>query len=139
MGARYNPAMESRHIRSEPLTCVLADDHDAVRGAVRAQLDRLDWITVVAEAIDGASAIEVIEATAPDVAIIDVRMPRGTGFDVCARVTKGSAATQVILYSALADPANRELALTSGARAFVSKQHGFGALRSALEAIRDDA
>ncbi|MCW2962669.1 MAG: DNA-binding response regulator [Thermoleophilia bacterium] len=117
------------------LTCVLADDHDAVRSAVRSQLDRLPWVAVGAEARCGEEALEHILQLEPDVAIVDVRMPRGSGFEVCAAVRERGLPTHVILYSALAEPENMKLGLEVGATAFVAKDMGFPALRVELERL----
>ncbi len=120
----------------DQLTCVLADDHDGVRGAVRAQLERLDWLEVLAEAPDGASAVELIDELRPDVAIVDVRMPSNTGFDVCSSLVAREVPTKVMLYSALAESSSIEEGLRRGACAVVAKQDGFSALRVELEAVR---
>jgi DNA-binding NarL/FixJ family response regulator len=132
----YDPAMESASDRL--LTCVLADDHAAVRSAVRAQLDRLPWVEVGAEARSGEEALERILALEPDVAIVDVRMPGLSGIEVCSAVRRRGLATHVILYSALAAPENMRLGLEAGATAFVAKDMGFPALRIELERLQSE-
>lgn len=118
------------------LSCVLADDHDAVRMATRMQLDRLGWIEVVAEAHDGDAAFDAIVQARPDVAVVDVRMPGRTGFEVCEGLAALDVPTRVVLFTALANEENTQLAARVGAVALVAKDGGFLPLRAALEGIR---
>lgn len=120
------------------MTCVLADDHPAVRAALRLQVERLPWIRVIDAVPDGATALEVIEQKQPHVAVLDVRMPGLTGFDVCERVRQRGLQTKVLLFSALAGQENEELGDRVGAAGFISKEEGFEALRRALEQLRDE-
>lgn len=133
--AAYNGAMATADDR-DALTCVLADDHAAVRAAVRAQLECLRWVRVVAEAEDGVVALEQIARLRPDVAVVDVRMPQVDGFELCAHVRARNPGTRVILYSALDGPENARLSVEVGAVAFVSKHDGFRPLKRVLEQLR---
>ena len=117
------------------LSCVLADDHDAVRTAVRRQLDGLPWVRVVAEAGDGEAALSAIRAHQPDVAVVDVRMPRASGIEVCKRTVALGLGTRIVLFSSLADPASVDMGLRVGAAAYVSKDEGFTPLRDALQSL----
>ncbi len=63
------------------IRCLVADDHPAVVEAVAAYL-RTSGIDVVATARDGAEALSLIETLEPDVAVIDLRMPKASGADV---------------------------------------------------------
>ncbi|MCW2925781.1 MAG: two-component system response regulator [Thermoleophilia bacterium] len=118
------------------LTCVLADDHDGIRGATRAQLDRLGWVEVVAEAADGDAAVAAIAGVRPDVAVVDVQMPGRSGIEVCAHLAEQGLPTEIVLFTAVPTEANVELARRAGAAALVAKDEGFAPLRSVLEAIR---
>ncbi|UCM89459.1 response regulator [Streptomyces marincola] len=93
---------------------VLADDQTVVRAGFRALLDLTDDLVVVAEAADGAQAVEAVRVTRPDVVLMDIRMPR----------VDGLAATRAIA----ADPALggvRVLVLTT----FEADEYVFEALR----------
>ncbi|WP_449066841.1 response regulator, partial [Planomonospora algeriensis] len=65
---------------------VLVDDHEVVRRGVAALLDSEDDIQVVGEAGTAESAVTRITALQPDVAVLDVRLPDGSGVDVCREV-----------------------------------------------------
>ena len=64
------------------LRAVIADDEPLARQRLRMLLQDVDWLEVVSEAKDGASATAAIQKLRPDLAFLDVEMPNGTGFDV---------------------------------------------------------
>lgn len=67
---------------SEPIRVLLADDQAMVRGGLRMILESHDDITVVAEAADGTTAVELARRLRPDVCLVDVRMPGMDGIEV---------------------------------------------------------
>ena len=71
-----------------PLTAVIVDDEPPARALVREYLAAYDTITVVGSAGNGADAVEVIHAAAPDLVFLDVQMPEGSGFDVLAQLDR---------------------------------------------------
>ena len=64
----------------------LLDDHEVVRGGVRAALDAQDDMSVVGEAGNAEDAIGIVGECAPDVAVLDVRLGDGSGIDVCRQI-----------------------------------------------------
>ena len=64
------------------INVILVDDHPAVRAGIRQFIDRDPSMQVVAEGKDGAQALELIREYHPDVAVVDLQMPRLTGLDV---------------------------------------------------------
>ena len=67
---------------SESIRVLLADDHAVVRAGIRQFLDHDPNITVIAEAEDGEEARQLIEKHHPDVAVLDIQMPKATGIEV---------------------------------------------------------
>jgi DNA-binding NarL/FixJ family response regulator len=117
-----------------PITCIVADDHPAMVEAVVDVLDE-SGVEVVGRARDGEDALAQIEALHPDVALIDVRMPRLGGIEVARRASTSSPQTAVILYTAYGDRALLTEALDAGARGFVLKEAPLADLGRALELV----
>lgn len=103
------------------IACVVADDHPAMIRAVVEALGHAGH-TVVAEARDGDDALAKIEALRPNVAIVDIRMPRMNGVDLARRAAALAPETAVILFTAHGDRALLTEALDAGARGFVLKE-----------------
>jgi DNA-binding NarL/FixJ family response regulator len=103
------------------ITCIVADDHPAMVEAVADVLTE-HGLTVVGRARDGEEAVAKIETRKPDVALVDVRMPRLGGIEVARRVTASVPGTAVILYTAYGDRGLLTDALDAGARGFVLKE-----------------
>jgi DNA-binding NarL/FixJ family response regulator len=117
-----------------PITCIVADDHPAMVEAVCDVLDE-SGVEVIGRARDGEDALAKIEAGRPDVALIDIRMPRLGGIEVARRAGIASPETAVILYTAYGDRALLTEALDAGARGFVLKEAPLADLGRALELV----
>ena len=117
-----------------PITCIVADDHPAMVEAVCDVLDE-SGVEVVGKARDGEDALAQIEARHPDVALIDVRMPRLGGIEVARRAATASPETAVILYTAYGDRALLTEALDVGVRGFVLKEAPLADLVRAVEMV----
>ncbi|MFD0369390.1 response regulator [Streptomyces sp. NPDC059071] len=99
---------------------VVADDQELVRSGFALILDVQDDIEVVAEAGDGAAAVEAVRRHAPDVALLDIRMPRMDGIEACRAISAASACRTVMLTTFDADEYVYE-ALHAGASGFLLK------------------
>jgi DNA-binding NarL/FixJ family response regulator len=104
----------------EPIRVVLADDHPAMRMAFRTILVA-HGIDVVAEADDGRGAIDAVGASAADVVVMDVRMPRMDGIAATAALTAARAACRVLILTTFDDDALVDEALRAGASGFLVK------------------
>ena len=78
---------------------LIADDHGIVRSGLRMLIDRQVDMQVVAEATDGVGALESTQAARPDVAVLDVSMPRMTGLQAAREIRSHVPATRVLLLS----------------------------------------
>jgi DNA-binding NarL/FixJ family response regulator len=105
----------------EPLRVVVADDHPYYRrGLVRSLQAR--GIEVVAEAPNGAAAIRAAEETAPDVVVMDLKMPGMSGFEATRRLTTRVPASRVLVLSVSNDEEDVSEAVLSGACGYVLKE-----------------
>ncbi|WJS94260.1 response regulator transcription factor [Flavobacterium johnsoniae] len=84
---------------SNIIRVVLADDHVFVRDGIKSLLENEANIEVVGEAIDGADALEVVAATAPDLLIVDIRMPNLTGIEVVEKLRSENNKIKIIMLS----------------------------------------
>ena len=124
--------------RNEPqaITCLVADDHPAM---VEAICDTLadDGIEIVGRAVDGEEALAKIQTRKPDVAVVDLRMPRVGGIETARQVARATPETAVILYTAYGDRALLTEAIDAGARGFVLKEAPLADLVRAVRIVAE--
>lgn len=106
----------------EQARVLLVDDHDVVREGLRALLRRRDELVVAGEADSVASAIEAARATQPDVVIMDVRLPDGTGVQACREIRAERPNTKVIMLTSYADDEAVLASIMAGASGYLLKQ-----------------
>ncbi|WP_327696149.1 MULTISPECIES: response regulator transcription factor [unclassified Streptomyces] len=118
------------------ITVFLLDDHEVVRRGVRELLSVEDDIEVVGEAGTAAEALARIPATRPDVAVLDVRLPDGSGVEVCREIRSQDAGVKCLMLTSFADDEALFDAIMAGASGYVLK-----AIRGheLLAAVRDVA
>jgi two-component system response regulator NreC len=100
---------------------LLADDHSIVRRGLKSLIETEAGLSVVAEAGDGLEALRLCAEHHPDIAIVDVAMPKLNGIEVAARVQKLERPPRVIMLSMHADESYILRALAAGARAYLLK------------------
>jgi DNA-binding NarL/FixJ family response regulator len=111
----------ARRPSAPPIRVLLADDHSVVRAGIRKILETAPDIEVVAEANDGKQAIEAIAAARPDVAVLDVRMPKSSGIDATRWIRENAPKTAVLVLSAFDDDPYVLAVLQAGANGYVLK------------------
>src|ERR687893_1120790 len=117
------------------LRVLIADDHGIVRSGVRMLIERQAGMSVVAEAEDGVAAVEQTVAERPDVAILDVAMPRMTGIQAAREIKAHSPDTTVLLLSMHDDERYVHDALRAGAAGYVLKRQADAELIEAVRAV----
>jgi DNA-binding NarL/FixJ family response regulator len=118
-----------------PPRVVLVDDHQMFRSGVRAELG--DRVTVVAEAEDIAEAVAVIEQWSPDVVLLDVHLPSGTGREVIEAIHATDVKTNFLALS-VSDAAEDVIdVVRAGARGYVTKTISADDLVDAIIRVRD--
>jgi DNA-binding NarL/FixJ family response regulator len=100
---------------------LLADDQDLVRAGFRMILKAEPWIEVVAEAADGAEAVALAQETAPDVVLMDVRMPEMDGIEATRRIVTSENAPRVLVLTTFDLDEYVYEALRAGASGFLLK------------------
>lgn len=118
-----------------PPRVVIVDDHRMFRTGVRAELG--DAVTVVAEAEDVAEAVATIDQWSPDVVLLDVHLPSGTGREVIEAVAAGSTETRFLAVS-VSDAAEDVIdVVRAGARGYVTKTISGADLIDAIHRVHD--
>jgi len=113
---------------------ILADDHAVVRKGIREFLSDAGDIQVVAEASDGEEATQLIERHRPDVAVLDIQMPKHTGIDVCRHIRAQRWPVGVLILTAFDDDPYIMAALQAGANGYVLKTADADEI---VQAVRD--
>jgi DNA-binding NarL/FixJ family response regulator len=117
------------------LRIVLGDDHGIVRRGLKALLEAEQDVEVVGEAGDGIEAVRLCESCKPDVAILDIAMPRLNGIDAAERAIKHQPQLKVVFLSMYADESYVLRALSAGARGYLLKESAEQDLVPALRTI----
>ena len=120
---------------SRPLRLLLVDDHEVVRQGLAALLARRPAFQVVAEAGTVAEAVAAARRFRPDVVIMDVRLPDGTGIEACRDIRAEVPETRVVMLTSYPDEEAVLAAIMAGASGYLLKQIRGRDLVEALEAI----
>jgi DNA-binding NarL/FixJ family response regulator len=111
-----NQSLEKRMAR-----VLIVDDHPVVREALTIRLSREPDLTVCGEAGDVTQALEVFEATHPDVAVIDISLQGGDGIDLIKRIRARNASVRLLVWSMYGESLCAERALRAGALGYLNK------------------
>jgi len=114
---------------------LLCDDHEVVREGLRTLLSRHQDIAVVGEVGTMAEAIEAAAKVRPDVVIMDVRLPDGSGVEACRAIREARPETQVIMLTSYADDEALFASIVAGASGYLLKQTRGQAVVDAIQAV----
>ncbi|HET7636733.1 MAG TPA: response regulator transcription factor [Candidatus Limnocylindria bacterium] len=118
-----------------PMRIMVVDDHEVVRQGLVALLDRRRDFTVVAEAGTVAESIAAAERLKPDLVVMDVRLPDGSGIEACREIRSEMPETRVVMLTSYPDEEAVLSAIIAGASGYLLKQIRGRDLVAALEAI----
>ncbi|TMQ34416.1 MAG: response regulator transcription factor [Planctomycetota bacterium] len=119
----------------KPIRVLLADDHALVRAGIRALVQNLAGVEVVAEAVDGREALALVKQHDPDVVLMDISMAGLNGLEAAARMAKDHPNTRVIILSAHSNEEYVCQALRAGAAGYLLKDAGTAELDLAVKAV----
>ena len=123
----------------DPVTVFLVDDHEVVRQGLRTLLEDAG-LTIVGEAATAGEAVPRIVATRPDVAVLDVQLPDGTGVDVCRDVRSRVPGTACLMLTSFDDDEALFSAIMAGAAGYLLKQiRGLALVDSVKRAARGES
>uniref|UniRef100_A0AAU2VMF8 Response regulator transcription factor n=1 Tax=Streptomyces sp. NBC_00008 TaxID=2903610 RepID=A0AAU2VMF8_9ACTN len=114
---------------------VVADDQSVVREGIVMLLGLLPGIEVIGSAKDGEEAVALVAEHAPDVVLMDLRIPRCDGVEATRRIRKDHPATQVVVLTTFAEDDSLFPALRAGARGYLTKDAGGDEIVRAIEAV----
>jgi two-component system response regulator DevR len=118
-----------------PLSLLIVDDHEVVRQGLVALLDRRPGFHVVAEAGTVADAVAAARRYRPDLVIMDVRLPDGSGIEACREIRAELPETRVVILTSYPDEDAVMSAIIAGASGYLLKQVRARDLVAALEAV----
>jgi DNA-binding NarL/FixJ family response regulator len=120
-----------------PIRILLADDHTVVRKGIRDILLEAGDLDVIAEAADGDEALALIDRLRPDVAVLDIQMPKRSGIDVCRYVRSQRWPIGLLILTAYDDDPYVLAVLQAGANGYVLKTADADDLIRAVRDVHD--
>ena len=118
-----------------PMRLLVVDDHEVVRQGLVSLLDRHNGFEVVAQAGSVAESISAAERFEPDLVIMDVRLPDGSGIEACREIRATRPETRIVMLTSYPDEEAVLSAIIAGASGYLLKQIRGRDLVSALEAV----
>ena len=121
--------------RKSKIRVMIADDHAILRAGLRLLVNAQPDMELVAEAADGEAAIQAALETKPDVALMDLTMPRTGGMRALQEIVRTCAKTRVLILTMHDDPAYLRSVLAAGASGYVLKRSVDAELLTAIRAV----
>ncbi len=115
-----------------PVSLVIVDDSELVRAGLSALLGSSDQIDLRAEGYSVASGVAAVAKHDPDVVLLDIRLPDGTGFDACRQICRAHGRTKVLILTSVEDEEMVDNAIRAGAHGYLLKEVNGAALIQAI-------
>ena len=122
---------------SEPVRVLVVDDQELFRRGLIMLLSGDTDIEVVGEASDGITATELAVKTAPDVILLDVRMPRRTGVEACRAIKEAVPATKIIMLTVSDEEADLYESVKNGASGYLLKDSSIEEVAQAIRVVNE--
>jgi DNA-binding NarL/FixJ family response regulator len=119
----------------KPIRLLLVDDHEVLRLGLRTLFSESDGIQVIGEAATKAAAVTEAIRLKPDVILMDVRLPDGTGIEACREIRNAYANTRVVFLTSFADDDAVMATIMAGADGFLLKEIGGDELVRAVKTV----
>ncbi|TXS48816.1 response regulator [Streptomyces sp. t39] len=120
-----------------PITLLIVDDHPVVRDGLRGMLEPADGFTVLGEASGGTEAVEMTLRMDPDVVLMDLRMPAGSGVEAIAELTRRGARARVLVLTTYDTDSDTLPAIEAGATGYLLKDALRDELLAAIRAAAE--
>ncbi len=135
MAASSLPASASASAVPEPVRVIVVDDQELFRRGLTMLLAVEDGLEVVGEAGDGDQGIDLAARTAPDVVLLDVRMPRRSGIEACLAIKESVPTTKIIMLTVSDEESDLYEAVKSGASGYLLKDSSIEEVAQAVRVV----
>ena len=120
-----------------PLRIVIADDHELVRGGIRALVGTRPGWEIIAEAADGRDAVQIVHDMKPDVVVMDIGMPNLNGLDATRQIVAAVPQTRILILTMHHSEQIIREVIAAGAQGFLLKSDTGKELINAIEALQN--
>lgn len=122
-------------MNEKAINVMIIDDHEVVRRGISEVVDRCEGLKVIAEAGSVAEAVRRAELMMPQVALVDLRLPDGTGIDIITKLRERSPDTKCVVLTSFDDDDALSEALAAGAKAFLLKSVRGAEITEVIKAV----
>ncbi|HEV8056267.1 MAG TPA: response regulator transcription factor [Nocardioidaceae bacterium] len=129
--------MHQQDPRSDAIRVIVVDDQELFRRGLTMLLAVEDDIEVVGEASDGVAATELAVGSVPDVVLLDVRMPKGSGIDACSSIKSAVPSTKILMLTVSDEEADLYEAVKNGASGYLLKDASIDEVAQAVRVVAD--